>query len=199
MSPNIRQQIALEAARILADQSYLSISDARRKAASRLGCKNRQQLPDNQEIESALLEYQQLFQSQHQPAELKRLRKLASTAMHSLKVFHPLLTGSVLTGSADTGTAITLHLFSETTEEVILLLMEQGIPWEESEVNINYADNTSARRPLLSFQAGGAGIELLILPPLDRRNPPLSPLNGKPEKGASLARLMEILEKNSTQ
>lgn len=196
MSPDIRQQIALEAARIIADQSYLSIAEARRKAAKRLGCTKRQQLPDNQEIEIALLEYQQLFQSQHQPAELKRLRELASTAMRSLKAFHPLLTGAVLTGSADAATAIRLHLFSETTEEVILLLLEQRIPWEESEVNISYADGTSFRRPLLSFQAGDSGIELLILPSLDRRNPPLSSLNGRPEKGASLSKVLEMLEES---
>lgn len=196
MSPDIRQRIALEAARILAGQGYLSIADARRKAAMRLGCTKRQQLPDNQEIETALLEYQQLFQSQRQPAELKQLRELASTAMRSLKAFHPLLAGSVLTGSADTGTAIRLHLFSETTEEVALLLLEQGIPWEESDININYSGGNSARRPLISFHAGETRIELLILPPLDRRNPPLSPLNGKPEKGASLAKVMEILEKS---
>ena len=196
MSPDIRQRIALEAARILADQGYLSIADARRKAAMRLGCMKRQHLPDNQEIETALLEYQQLFQSQHQPAELKRLRELASTAMRSLTAFHPLLTGPVLTGSADAGTAIRLHLFSDTTEEVILLLLEQRIPWEESDVNINYSDGNSVRRPLLSFQAGETGIELLILPPLDRRNPPLSPLNRQPEKGASLIKVLKILEES---
>ncbi len=115
MSPDIRQRIALEAARIIAGQNYLSIAEARRKVAKRLGRTKRQQLPDNQEIEDVLLEYQQLFQSQHQPAELKQLRELASTAMRSLKAFHPLLTGAVLTGSADAG-IIRRHLFSETTD-----------------------------------------------------------------------------------
>ncbi len=61
MSPDIRQRIALEAARIIAGQNYLSIAEARRKVAKRLGRTKRQQLPDNQEIEDALLEYRNCF------------------------------------------------------------------------------------------------------------------------------------------
>ncbi|MES9900522.1 MAG: hypothetical protein ABW148_16065 [Sedimenticola sp.] len=124
---------------------------------------------------------------------LLRLRKVARDAMKSLAIFQPQLTGSVLNGTADSHSCITLVLFAETTEEVILRLLELKIPWREEAPMLRYCNGSTQRRPLLSFVAGETAIELLILTPGERRNPPLDPADGRPLKGAGLSRLDQLM------
>lgn len=192
MSADSRRQIAEEAARLLAEQRHLSIDQARRKAAARVGCHDRRQFPDNGEIEQALKAYQAIF-SQDQPAALLQLREVAKQAMESLAIFQPRLTGPVLSGTADDNSCITLLLYAETPEEVIFRLMELKIPWREEALALNYPDGTTKRRPLLSFIAGRNEVELLILDTGERRNPPLDPANGLVLKGADLRHLDRLI------
>ena len=51
--------------------------------------------------------------------------------MRFFKRFEPRLVGAVLDGTADKHSAICLHLFNDTLEEVTGFLQEQGIPYEE--------------------------------------------------------------------
>ncbi|MES9855649.1 MAG: hypothetical protein ABW166_03470 [Sedimenticola sp.] len=122
-----------------------------------------------------------------------RLRRVARDAMGSLAKFHPQLTGPVLSGTADSHSSITLVLFAETTEEVVLQLFELKIPWREEALALHYGDGRTQRRPLLSFVAGEVEIELLVLTLDERRNAPLDPASGHPLKGATLTRLEQLM------
>ena len=135
-SSELRQRIALEAARILADQRYLSYAEARDKAAQTLGARNRKHYPDNMEIERALKEYQAIFLSHRQPDALQTLRKQAVNAMQLLEQFQPRLIGDVLNGSADQHCPVQLYLYCETAEEILFHLVDHKIPWKESEAAI---------------------------------------------------------------
>ena len=119
---------------------------------------------------------------------------MAAEVMASFRVFKPHLTGAVLSGTADIYTPIRLQLFADTPEEVLYELMEKHIPWKEGDCVVEYANGLSTRRPLFSFQAAETEIELLILPTLDQRNPPINPIDGRPEKGASLAKIEVLLK-----
>jgi hypothetical protein len=190
----LRSAVAREAAKILAEWSDLSYAQARRKAAEKLNVSLARQLPDNREIEQALREYQQLFLRERQPAALRHLRRLAIEAMGQLAEFKPRLCGPVLNGTADAYTPLRLQLFASAPEAVVHKLLSLHIPWKEAEVHAHYSDGSSATRLLLTFLAGGTRVELLILPLLDERNPPLNPVDGRPERGVHLAEVESLAE-----
>jgi Rad3-related DNA helicase len=191
---NLRHRIALEAARIIADLGHHDFRRARQKAAERLGCRDRRQLPTNAEIERALQEYQRLFRGESQHAELQRLRQIAIDAMSTLEEFRPRLVGPVLSGSADKNSTIALHLFSDTPEQIAITLMEKKIPWQDGIKKVHYPRGVAKEQPLFRFHAGETEIELIWFAPEEIRHSPLSPVNDRPEKRASLEKVRDLLE-----
>ena len=189
-----RLMIAHEAARMLANQESGDFISARRKAAARLGCKDQRCFPDNIEIDAALREYQQLFKRDSQPETLKQLRLLAVEAMQRFHAFSPRLTGSVLDGTADICSPVQLNLSADTLEELTLYLMEKRIPFELGEVRKKHAGGKIKSHPLIAFLAGNAEIELMLLTPSDRSDPPLDSQSDKPESGASLSEVRALMD-----
>jgi len=194
---NLRQRIAYETARILADGSCQDIRVARRKAAERSGIKSRFELPTEEEIELALKEHQLLFQREQQSAVLDNLRQQAMAAMKTLACFNPRLVGSVLTGTAEPYNKIQLHLFAETTEEVILSLLDKQIPWHDGEKTLHYKGGVKRIYPVCSFRAGDTEIELTLFPLEELRQLPLGPLGDRPLQRASLSQLQELMERGN--
>ncbi|MCB1734553.1 MAG: hypothetical protein H6981_15560 [Gammaproteobacteria bacterium] len=174
-----RDQIAQEAARLIIDEGVLDFALAKRKAVSRLGYDGIGDLPNNQEIESAALEYQRLFLGQAGEDRLRVLRQSALAAMQFLAPFQPQLVGPVLTGIAGENTRVTLHLFANRAEDVLLFLLDQDIPFEDASKRINIG-GTQREFPTYRFYAGDAPLELVVLPMELQRRPPLSPIDGKP-------------------
>ena len=189
---HLRRRIAFEAARLLMEGSAGSHDLALRKAASRLGVQNRRLWPNMAEVEEALNQELRLFRNQH-PANLHQLRKRALQAMRALARFKPRLVGPVLEGSADRDARISLHLFADTPEEVMLALLEQGIPWEERERTLRYARGERRPSPVFSFVAGDIPIELIVLRKQEQISPPFNPITDRPERGAGIGRLQELL------
>lgn len=186
----------MEAARLIAEQGDLTFDQARRKAAKRLNCRDRRQLPENREIERALREYQVIFQTGANGGQnhLRQLRSNALSAMRLFNQFQPRLVGPILDGTAGQHTPITLLLFSDTVEAVAIDLLEKKIPWQQHEVELDYSDKRGVRRALFRFQAGDDQVELLVLPPAERHNLPLDPIEKRPRKGASLNKVVALLE-----
>lgn len=194
----IRQRIAFEAARLMANQDAPNMASARQKAAHRLGFNGHKQLlPSQSEIEQALQEYQRLFHNDQQPSSLQQLRILAVEAMVSLEKFNPRLVGPVLSGSANHHSKIQLHLFAETPEEVALSLMEKHIPWTDGEKRLRYGGGKRQTIPTFHFLAGETEIELLLFPLEGLHQPPLEPLEDKPQQRASLSQLQALIKHQS--
>ena len=190
----LRLQLAQTAARMLAEGEGRDIQSARMKAAARHHCREKRALPDNREIEQALREYQQLFQRHRQPRELQRLRRLALEAMQHLAAFLPRLNGPVLNGTANEGTPIRLHLYAETPEAIALHLLERRIPFRQRDIRVSFSSGKEQLRPLFMLQADGRDIELLVLTPSERTNPPLDPVNSQPAPGISLEQLRALVD-----
>ncbi|MDQ3161082.1 MAG: hypothetical protein M3Q51_08715, partial [Pseudomonadota bacterium] len=72
-----RQQLALEAARLMAESGIRDYHLAKLKAAQRLGIHDDASLPRNREIEQALREYQRLFLRNDHAFEIRRRREAA--------------------------------------------------------------------------------------------------------------------------
>lgn len=188
-----RSQIAQEAARLIIDEGVIDFALAKRKAVSRLGYEGIGDLPNNQEIELAALAYQRLFLGQAGEDRLRVLRESALSAMRFLTQFEPQLVGAVLAGIAGENTRITLHLFANRAEYVLLFLLDQDIPFDDASKRVNIG-GTQREFPTYRFFAGDAPLELVVLPMELQRRPPLSPVDGKPMAHADVDAVQSLLD-----
>lgn len=191
---HMRLRLAQEAARILIDSGSRDFALAKRKAAEHLSAQDTRQMPSNLEIEQALAEYQRLFRSHLQPQHLQQLRENAYEAMQFFSGFEPRLVGPVLTGTADINTAISLHVFTDTPEEISLLLLERQIPFETGEKRLRLREDTYQTFPTVNFLAQQNRIEVIIFPVSKRVPTPLSPVDGRPVQRANLASVEMLLQ-----
>lgn len=130
----MRRRIAQATARLLAMDGSQDYGSAKRKAARQLGAPDSQNLPDNQEIEDALREYQSLFQHDEARAQLAFLREIAMEYMEQLAAYDPHLTGSVLNGTAGKHSDINLQLFADDEKEIEFWLMRLPHPYRAGEL-----------------------------------------------------------------
>lgn len=190
----MRQSIAVEAARIMSEEHVTDFYKAKHKAAARLGAANTRNLPRNDEIERALMDYQRLFRADSQPARLKALRETALEAMTFLTRFKPRLVGPVLRGTADEHSEITLHIFADTPEEPALFLMEQGITYQHVDKRLSLASGETATYPAYRFLVEEAPLVILVLPPVAARQAFKSDVDGRPLQRANADELRVLLE-----
>jgi hypothetical protein len=195
----MRLRLAQEAARILIESGSRDFALAKRKAAEHLSAHDTRQMPSNREIEEALAEYQRLFRSDRQPQHLQQLREDAYEAMQFFRDFEPRLVGPVLTGTADINTAISLHVFTDTPEEISLLLLERHIPFETGEKRLRLREDSYQTFPMVSFLAQQNRIEVIIFPVSKRVPTPLSPVDGRPVQRANLESVEILLNDNLAQ
>ncbi len=188
-----RVLIAQEAARILAEEGVRDYLLAKRKAAQRLGFPANVKLPRNLEVEDALRAHQRLFHGEDQSRDLIRLRRSALEAMMFLARFQPRLVGSVLVGTAGSTSDVNLHLFADTPEEVALFLMDNGIPFESGERRLRLSAERTHFFPVYSLAAGGTAVELTVFPLDGLRQPPLSPVHGRPMERANTRQVQGML------
>jgi predicted nucleotidyltransferase len=190
----MRLRIAQEAARLMLEGGIKDFYIAKRKAAEHLGAPDTRNMPRNQEIQAARQEYQRLFQSHRQPDDLRRLRRAALQAMQFLADFQPLLVGSVLEGSAGAHSDVNLHLFCEQPEEVGLFLARHRVPFTERDRRLRYTKEVYRTLPVYAFVAGDIPVELTVFPLDGQRQPPLSPVDGRRLRRASMATVQQLLE-----
>ncbi|WP_321916728.1 MULTISPECIES: UDP-N-acetylmuramate--alanine ligase [unclassified Paraburkholderia] len=131
----VREEIAIAAARMIAEDG-LDYATAKRKAARQVVGETRIEgtwLPDNDQIEEEIREYQALFQSDSQPAVLRRLREIALEWMQRLQPFNPFLTGAVLNGTAGEHSDIHLQIFCDNAKDVAIWLLNANVQYDVSE------------------------------------------------------------------
>lgn len=160
-----RTLIALEAARIMAEEGVEEHGWATKKAAARLGLSAHRNLPRTEEIEAALVQHHRLFGQSKQPRQLAQLRKLALEAMRFLAEFSPVLVGSTWNGGAGKFSPIRLHLYPDSPEEVISKLINAQIPFEEKSHLLERDAESFVQQPALHFSVDGTRVELIFLPP----------------------------------
>ncbi len=194
-----RDRLIEEAARLLEQELCDSPAQARARAGRRLGIGNPEHHASLEEITAALKRRLELFQGSAHQQRLSRMRASALLAMQLLQPFRPRLVGDVLDGTPSQHSAIRLHLFSDTPEAVALFLIDRKIPWRQSSIRLRFQRGRREERPLFCFIAGKQPIELVILGAEEYRNPPLSPGNDRPERGASIKQLQQLIEEGPVQ
>lgn len=190
---HVRRSIAVEAAKLMSEGGMRDYYAAKRKAADRLGIVDEAQLPRNIEIQDALREHQRIFQAESQSSHLRMLRETALEALQFFDRFRPRLVGAVLEGTADQYSAVCLHLFADTPEEVAIFLADNGIPYDESERRLRIKRERWEVRPVFRFRADEIPVDLTVFPPTALRQAPLSQVDGKPMQRAGLTMVETLL------
>lgn len=191
---DLRRRLAQEAARLMTEDGVRDFRFAKRKAAMHLGLDPRSlHWPSNLEIEQAVDAHQRLFRAGSREAHLRKLRETARTAMRMLDGFEPRLVGPVLAGTASDYAVVNLHVFSDMPERLALFLMDRNIPYETSARKLKYGNGTQRERPVYRFVAGETPIDLTVFEVDGIREAPLSPVDGRPMRRASLPELDRLL------
>ncbi len=192
-----RDQIVQLAARLVVDEGVTSLRAARRKAIEQLRAGGTMALPKLAEIQAAVADYLRLFDRPEHIRRLQKQRQVALEAMHVLKKFDPCLTGPALHGTATENTPVTLHLFTDSSEDVGLSLTERGIPYGLGERLARYSGGRQSRKPCYEFYAGETCIELVVFNYKEARHAPASPVDGKPMRRLRPAAVESLLQNDS--
>ncbi|MEY2853770.1 MAG: hypothetical protein RL030_902 [Pseudomonadota bacterium] len=191
---NLRSAVAEEAARLMAEHGIQDFRIAKKKAAERYGVVEGSILPKNTEIEAALVARQRLFGLQQHEHSLDEQRRVAVTAMRLLRNFEPRLVGSVLSGSATEYADIQLHVFSDNPEAVFLHLMDNRYDYEVLERKLKMQSDRQVAVPAARFAMGEETIEAFVFPMDGIRQAPVSPVDGKPMRRATLSEVQGLRE-----
>jgi hypothetical protein len=182
-----RLEVAAEAARILATEGQNNYHAAKKKAAERIGVSARLALPSNLEVKDALRTYQALYGGVTHQQNIARWRLIAMQAMRLLVDFEPRLVGSVLDGTASPHSRIALHTFADSVESLVLFLREEGIEFVQEQRQIRWFNGEHRTVPIVVVELDDAEIEMTVFEPVHLRQSPPSPIDGRPQRRATLA------------
>jgi hypothetical protein len=140
-----------------------------------------------------LREYQRLFIGDAQATGLRVRREAALRALEFFAPFEPRLVGPVLDGTADANAPVALQLYTDDADAVPRFLDERDIPAEARSRRLRLDLQRQYEAPLWLFSAEDLTFDLTVLPLDVLRQAPLSGVDEKPMKRASLAQLGALL------
>jgi hypothetical protein len=185
----MREQLAHQAAKLMAEDGITDHAFAKRKAARQLGAADTQHLPSNQEVDEALHSYRALYQRDSHPGILYQLREEALTTMRLLAEFHPYLTGSVLSGTAGGQSDINLMLFSDDAKAVLLFLLKHKIDFEDGEWRTRVGGHEETVPSYTLTGESGTQTHIIVLPENARHSG-----SRHPETHADIAAVARMIE-----
>ena len=188
-----RTVLAQEAARIIVEQGVQDYRIAKIKAAERLGMSGRGALPGNYEIELAVAEHLQIFRQDSHHSLLHSLRLAALSAMELLSPFAPRLVGPVLAGTAGEHSAVNLHVFADSPEQVAFRLDADGISYRPFDRRYRGRKGKSQVCAAYAFIHDDSDIEATVFPYDGLRQAPLSPVDGKPMRRADARKVSALV------
>ena len=185
---NLRRQIAHIAARMIAEDGIADYATAKQKAARQAGLADHALLPDNQEIEEALREYQELYLKDEQPAQLRLLREIAVKVMRDFAEFRPVLVGSVLNGTAGQFSDVNLQLFTDDPKALTIFLVNRRYRFDEGTKRVQRGGRFE-EVPQIELEVDGVPVNLTVLDLDDER---VAPRSGGQSDAALRARLADV-------
>ncbi|HEX5129289.1 MAG TPA: hypothetical protein VFV90_06065 [Usitatibacter sp.] len=189
---NLRLHIAYLAARLMAEDGVADYATAKQKAARQAGLSDAHSLPDNNEIQAALRDYQGLYQSEEQPAHLRRLREVAVKVMRDFGEFRPALVGSVLSGTAGAHSDVNLQVFTDDPKALTLFLINRRYRFEEGSRNVPRGGRLESV-PQISLDVEDVTVTMTVLDPDDERSAARQRSDDEPLVRARLAQVEAML------
>ena len=192
LSRQIRRSVSYEAARIMAEEGVRDYRKAKEKACLRIGISSKQFAPTNLEIEDALEKQLAIFRSEEISELHRSYLTVALEIMDLTKYYSPRLTGAALNGAITSSRPAEIHLFADTFEEICCLLEMNSILHTSKDKRFRFANNYFQIVSGMEFLIDDVQIELLVFLP-GTPYPPLSAIDGKPIKRASLKKVRRML------
>jgi hypothetical protein len=187
-------QVADEAARVMAEHGIRDFALAKRKAAERLGLGARGALPSNAQIQERLAARQRLFEPAVHDARIAKLRRLAADVMGLLEEFRPRLVGAVLDGTATINSVIELHVFSDAPEFVAATLEAGGSRPYDSQRRYRFGRDENSQIPGFELVLDDEEVQVMVFPERGAHHAPQSPVDGRPMRRASRAAVIALLD-----
>jgi len=189
---NLRRHLAYIAARMIAEDGIADYATAKQKAARQAGLADANLLPDNEEIEQALREYQGLYQKEEQPAHLRRLREVAAKVMREFEDFRPALVGSVLSGTAGQYSDVNLQLFTDDPKALSMFLLNKRYRFEDGSRRVRRGGRED-EVPQISLEVEDVTVTMTVLDLEDERSSARLRADDEPPARARLAELEALL------
>ncbi|MDR3452264.1 MAG: hypothetical protein P4L96_05610 [Rhodoferax sp.] len=139
----LKSEIAAVAARMVVAEG-LEYGPAKRRALKQMGLPARTQLPGNDEVETAVREYIELFCADTQALELAALRRLALVWMERMAPFRPYLGGAVWHGTATKLSDIYIQLFCDDPKSAEIALIDHKADYEPRTVKGFHGESVEA-------------------------------------------------------
>lgn len=197
MLHTLKSEIAATAASLVVEEG-LEYGPAKRRALKQLALPARTALPDNDQMESAVREYIELFCADTQPAELAALRQLALVWMQRMADFRPHLAGAVWHGTATRLSDIYVQLFCDDPKSAEIALIEHNVDYEPRTVtgftggSVEALSISSLCQPL----SENIGVHLMVYDHDDLRGALRPDAKGRAPRG-SLAAVQKLLSTHS--
>ena len=192
----IRRAIAAEAARIMSTQSLFNYRAAKQKAVERLGIDMHTSLPSNVEVESELRAYQGFYGGRQHIDHLEKMRRIALRVMRSLEAFCPRLVGPVLEGTANEFARVSLHVFNDPPDAVVMYMLDKGFVFRNEQRKIRWYNGSHRQVQLLVTDAEDTEVELTLFNCKDLRQAPPGPVDGRPQRRAPMSEVEGLLAGN---
>jgi hypothetical protein len=189
----LREQLAQEAARLMAESGIEDFGLAKRKAAERLGISHAGVLPSNSRIQECLAERQRIFAPVSHDRRLSTLRRLAADVMAQLEAYRPRLVGAVLAGTVTINSAVELHAFTDSPELVAAELATHGVSPRDVHRRYRFGGQRVEQLPGFSFMRDGELVEVIVFPERGAHHAPLSPVDQRPMRRAGRDAVLAML------
>jgi hypothetical protein len=196
----LRQLIAQQAARMMAEEGISDYAYAKRKASRQLGATDINCMPTNAEVEEEIRLFHEIYNSEDQPHYLRELRADALFVMNLLERFEPHLTGAVWDGTAGKYAETHIHLFADSLKDVEMFLLNQQIPYETDEKSYRVSAGSSDKKggerkkvPVFTLDGPHGAIRLSVFEIDDMRIPTKHPVNGGNANRANITELKALI------
>ena len=189
---NQRTLIAQEAARVIHEHGLTDFRAAKSKAADNLGLGHQGSLPSNHEIAEAVAEHGRIFREEQHNQLLTLQRQIVIYLMHKLGAFRPRLVGAVLSGNITEHSPIELHVYSDTSEAVGMMLDAQGVLYQSGVRKHSIQRGKPEEFPYYHFNEEDCLVQATVFSERRQQHAPLCPINGRPMQRAGL-RDVELL------
>lgn len=176
----------------MAEEGVVDHQSAKTKAVARLGLPGKSALPDNREIESALVDYLELFDAAALASRRLEWRQTALEAMELLAGFEPRLIGPVLSGTITRFSAVQL-LVDAGPEIISIFLHDHKIPFDQDQRRLRRSTKDYIYLPTFHFVVDDVRIELICVESESQGRTLLCPISGKPYLRANIRELQHLL------
>ncbi len=193
-------------------QDGITWTEARKELLDELPGVKPSELPNDDQIESALREYYAIYDSSGHAKRLLELRRIALLAMRELEIFSPVLVKGVLNGCADKYSDIYLEITGATAKDAEIFLLNKEIDFEivspSAPGEAEFEETIRYEAPALAegyFRESGTPVWVSLKVASGfpqgkrkrRKNPDAWQIEEETEKTASIEKLEILIEKTS--